>query len=150
MCSRIGMQNTSRSSQNVPAEWTGAPRLIQKWLARRCAVESTMNLAGGATFLVFGLILLAFTSFVTAGLVVITGFWINLVLERFGLAFSVFNPVWFSILFLTFLFLSILHAYRTRWGAENTARVELGNGISTLSTLGWEFLSAGPIMLILS
>src|ERR1700757_4771951 len=101
------MQNTSRSSERAPAAWTGAPRLMKKWLGRQCAMESMMNLASGLTLLILGVVALAFTSLLTAGVVVFLVFEINALLASFGFPFTLFRPALFVVLFLFFLVLSV-------------------------------------------
>ncbi len=144
------MQSEARHSQRTPAEWSGARALLEKWLARKCAVESLAQLTGGAVLLIFGLLALAFTSFVTAALVFIILVEANVLLAFFGLGVSLLRPLLFAILFVLFSGLSVLHAYRTRWGPDSVAKADLSMAFSTLTTLGWEFLSAGPIILILA
>jgi hypothetical protein len=63
------MQSQPHDSSRAPAEWLGATLLIQKWLARRCAVDSVADLAGGILFLVFGLVALVVTSCIMAAIV---------------------------------------------------------------------------------
>lgn len=144
------MPSVPRQSQNTPAEWTGAPRLMQKWLSRSCVSEMTINLAGGVLFLFFGLAALVFTSFIAAGLITLFLFEAGASLALFGLHVSLVRPAMFVILSLLFLGLSIIYAYKTRGETASTANVDLGTAFSSLTTLGWEFFSAGPILLLLS
>ncbi|HWF20442.1 MAG TPA: J domain-containing protein [Verrucomicrobiae bacterium] len=144
------MQSEPRNSQRVPAEWSGARSLIEKWLVRRCAAESVINLFGGAVFLVFGIAALIFTSCFTAGIVVVVLMEVNVLLFSIGIKITLFRPTLFIILFLFFTMLSVLHAYKTRWNEDSAARVDFGTALIGLRSLLWEFLSAGPILFILS
>jgi hypothetical protein len=144
------MHTEPRHSQRVPAQWTGASALIAKWLNRRCAVESVVHLAGGAVFLVAGLVALVLTSCVLAALVVVLLVEGGAVLSLLGLRVFLLRPVLFAILFLFFMGLSILHAYKTRWGTEAAAQLDFGTAFASTSSIAWEFLAAGPIMLIMS
>lgn len=144
------MPNVPHQPHHTPAEWTGAPRLMEKWLARNCVVEMTINFAGGAVFLLLGLAALVFTSFIAAGLIGVILFEASAALRLFGLTVSLVNPAMFVILFLLFLGLSIIYAYKTRWETESAAGVDLGTAFSSFTSLGWEFFSAGPILLVLS
>lgn len=109
-----------------------------------------MNLASAVTLLILGVVALAFTSVFTAGLMVLLIFEINALLASFGFQFTLFRPALFAVLFLFFLVLSVVHAYRTRWNSDSVVLFDMGSGFSTFLSLGWEFLSAGPILLILS
>ena len=144
------MPSVTRNSSRTPGAWSGAPGLIEKWLARRCAVEATVNFAGGAVFLIFGLIALVFTSCLTAGIVLFVLLGANGLLAGVGLSVSLFQPSLFGILFVFFLALTVLHAYRTRWGSDSAAKIDLETAFASFTSLGWEFLAAGPILLILA
>jgi DnaJ domain len=144
------MSSIPRQSHRTPAEWTGAPRLMEKWLARSCVVELTINFAGGAVFLLLGLAALVFTSFIAAGLIMVILFEAGAGLALFGLSVSLIRPAMFVILFLLFMGLSVIYAYKTRWERDSTAGVDLGAAFSSFTSLGWEFFSAGPILLVLS
>jgi len=144
------MQTEPRYSRRVPAEWSGGTALIARWLTRRCVVESVVHLGGSAVFLVIGLVALAFTSCVLAVLVLAILTEANALLSLVGLSLSLMRPVLFAILFLLFLGLSILHAYKTRWESESAAKIDFGTAFSTTSSMGWEFISAGPILLIMA
>ncbi|MDB6068647.1 MAG: DnaJ domain [Pedosphaera sp.] len=137
-------------SQRAATAWSGERMLVEKWLARRCAVESLAHLAGGVVFLIIGLVAFVITSCATAALVSFILIEGNALLSVFGLGLSLFRPVMFAILFLFFLALSIMHAYKTRWGTDSAMNLDVGTAFSTASSLGWEFLSAGPILLVLS
>ena len=140
------MQGASRQTDRTPAEWTGASRLLEKWLARHCNVESVANLAGGIILLLLGLAVLAVTSCLAAAVILLILFETNPILSTIGVPTFPVKPVMFAALFLVFLGLSTAHAYKTRWGTESAANVDLRNVFS----FGWEILSAGPIILILS
>ncbi len=144
------MPSVQRNSSRTPGAWSGAPGLIEKWLARRCAVEATINFAGGAVFLVIGLVALIFTSVATAGIALFVLVGANGLLACVGFSVSLFQPGLFAILFVFFLALTVLHAYRTRWGSESAAEVDLGTAFASFRSLGWEFMAAGPILLILA
>ena len=144
------MQSVPRQSQHTPAEWNGAPRLMEKWLARCCATELTDKPRGGIAFLLFGLVALVFTSFAAAGIILLIIVEVSGPLSLFGVSVFSAKPMVFLSLFLIFFGLSVAHAYKTRWGTESAANLNLGNAFSSLTTLGWEFFSAGPILLILS
>jgi hypothetical protein len=137
-------------SQRTPAEWSGAPRLVEKWLARLCVVESLLNLFGGAVFFVLGLVGLVFTSCLTAGITVIVLIVAHWLLAGMGISVALVQPGLFAGLFLLFLGLSMVHAYKTRWGTAAAADVDLGTALSSFRSLGWEFLSVGPILLVLA
>jgi DnaJ-domain-containing protein 1 len=144
------MQSDPRQSQRTPAEWTGAPGIMAKWLARRCAMELTANLVGGIAFLVFGLVALVFTSCLAAGIILLILVEANAPLSLIGISVFPVKSAVFIILFLIFLGLSMVHAYKTRWGTDSAANVDLGTALTTFTSLGWEFFSSGPILLILS
>jgi DnaJ-domain-containing protein 1 len=144
------MQGVPRQTQCTPAEWTGAARLLQKWLARHCAVESAANLAGGLMLLVLGLLVLAVTSCLAAAVILLILLQANPLLSIIGVPTFPIKPLMFAVLFLVFLGLSTAHAYKTRWGTESAANVDLRSFLSSYATLGWEIFSAGPIILILS
>ncbi len=123
---------------------------MEKWLARSCVVELTINLAGGAVFLLIGLAAFVITSSIAAGIILVILVETNGILAMFGLSVSLVRPAMFVILFLLFLGLSIIYAYKTRWETASAASVDLGAVFSSLTSLGWEFLSAGPILLVMS
>ncbi len=133
-------------SQRAPAEWTGAHALMQKWLTRRCAAESLLNLIGSAVFLAFGLVALLLTSGACAALVFFILLSVNAGLAFFGLAISVLRPDFFASLVLVFLALTIFHAYVTRKDADTPANFNLTLGLSFV----WEVISAGPVLLVMS
>ncbi len=144
------MQSAPRQSQQAPTEWTGAPRVMEKWLARCCATELTTNLVGGIALLVLGLVALAFTSCIAAGIILLIIVEVSGPMSLFGASVFSVKPLVFISLFLVFLSLSVVHAYKTRWGTESAANLNLGTAFSSLTSMGWEFFSAGPILLILS
>lgn len=144
------MQPDNIRSNHELAAWSGAHLFIGKWLSRRCMTESLLNLASGIVFFLFGLVALAFTSCLLAGIVGLIMLEGNALLSVFGVQFKMWRPVQFAILFLLFLALSVVHAYRTRWNSESAAKVDLNEGFSTVFSLGWEFMSAGPILLIMA
>jgi hypothetical protein len=146
---RRGQMQPEAFHSRPPAEWTGARALLEKWLARRCAVESVLNLAGGAFFLLIGLIALIFTSCVTAAIVFFVLIEATALLSAFGISISLLRPVLFALLFVFFLILTIIHAYRTRWGTAGAEELDVG-GFPIIGRLGWEFISCGPILLVLS
>jgi hypothetical protein len=137
-------------SQRTPAEWSGAPRLVEKWLARHCMVESFLNFAGGAVFFALGLVGLVFTSCLTAGITLFVLVAANWLLAGVGVSVTLVRPGLFAGLFLLFLGLSTVRAYRTRWGTDAAADVDLGSALSSFRSLGWEFLSVGPMLLVLA
>lgn len=140
----------SQPSQSTPTGWTGAPALMQQWLARRCTAEGFVNLVGGAVFLVLGLVVLGFTSFINVGIVYLILLGAKLFLGALGISLSLFRPGVFAALFLFFVALTIRHAYKTRWKTESAAQVDFGTAFYTFTSMSWEFLSAGPILLVLS
>src|SRR4051812_44059748 len=101
-------------SQRTPTEWSGARSLMQQWVARRKVVESLLNLVGSGFFLFFGLIALVFTACALAALVLFLLVEGNALLALSGLGITLLRPALFAALFLIFLALTILHAYRTR------------------------------------
>lgn len=123
---------------------------MTEWLARHSRMELTANFVGGVLFLIIGLAALVFTSFVAAGLILFILIYANAPLSLIGLSVFPVRPVVFISLFLLFLGLSIIYAYKTRWKTDCGTSVDLGTAFSSLTSLGWEFLSAGPILLILS
>ncbi len=123
---------------------------MQKWLARHCAIESVINFAGGAALLIFGLVALAFTSCLAAEIILLVLVAADGPLSLIGLHVSPVKLAVFASLFLLLLGLSVAHAYKTRWGTDSAANVNLRTAWSSFTSLGWEFFSAGPILLILS
>ena len=127
-------------------DWTGAFGLMQKWLARRSAAESLLNLAGGGFFLIIGMIAMVFTSVVTAGIAFVVLLEVNALLSAVGFGFSLLRPVLFGGLFLIFLGLTIFYAYLRRPDADGPTRWEPSLGFGLI----WEVISAGPSLLVLS
>ena len=123
---------------------------MERWLARCCAVEAFVNLVSGAIFSVVGLAVLAFTSCMMAGIVFLLLIEGNALLGAIGISISLFKPGMFAALFLLFLALTVAHALKTRWNTDSTAGVNMDEAFSTLTTLGLEFFSAGPIFLVLA
>jgi hypothetical protein len=144
------MPSESFHSQRFPAEWSGARALLEKWLARRCAAESLVNAIGGALFLVVGVIALALTSCITAGVLLFLIVAVNTLLFYLGFHIWLVRPTVFAVLFIFFLMLSIVHAYKTRWDSDSTAGMDFDSAFSSLRSMAWEFLSAGPILFVLS
>jgi len=145
------MQSLSRASQQrAVGAWSGASALIEKWLARRCMVESTVNLLGGTIFFVIGLITLAITSCLMAGICFLLMIEGSVILSAFGIPMQLSRSGLFAVLFALFLALTVFHAWRTRWESDSAAGVDLSEAFSTLTTLGLEFFAAGPIFLVLA
>lgn len=136
--------------QRATVEWSGERALIEKWLARHCAIESFGHLVGGVVFLIVGLVAFILTAFATAGLVFFILIQASAVMGVLGSRLSLMRPVLFASLFIFFLGLSILHAYRTRWGTDSSTRIDFSTAHSAARGMAWEFLSAGPILLVLS
>jgi hypothetical protein len=140
--------NPPQSSPYTPTEWTGTVGYMQKWLARRCAVDSLVNLAGSFFFLIIGLVALIVTSGATAAVVFIILIEASAILSALGAHIVLLRPLMFAILFFLFLALTIVHAYKTRAGADTPAKFDFDLSIGF--ALLWEFISAGPILLVLS
>jgi hypothetical protein len=113
-------------------------------------VESVMDFAGGALFFALGLVGLVFTSCLTAGLTIFVLLATNGLLAGMGVSLTLVRPGLFAGLFFLFLGLSMVHAYKTRWGTAAAAEVDLGSALSSFRSLSWEFLSVGPILLVLA
>src|SRR4051812_22301527 len=126
------MKPVPRSSQHAPAAWSGERVLVEKGLARRCAMESLVKLLGGGGFLIFGLVAFVFTSGATATLVFLILFEAGGLLSLFGLQVRLMQPVLIGSLFLFFVALTIRHAYKTRWGTESSANIDFGGSFSTV------------------
>jgi DnaJ-domain-containing protein 1 len=144
------MQTEPDHSQRSPAEWSGARLLVEKWLARRCGSESVMNFVGGVVFLVFGLAALVVTSSLMSAAVLFLLVGVNAIFIFCGFGVSLLRPVLFGILCTFFLLLSVVHAYKTRWDSDSAAKVDFETSTSTLKSMALEFMSAGPILFILS
>jgi hypothetical protein len=119
---------------------------MQKWLARRSAAESLLNLLGSAIFLAFGLVALVLTSVAGAALVFLVLISANAGLAFFGLAISVMRPDFFASLVVVFLALTIFHAYVTRADLDAPANFDLAIGFGLI----WEIISAGPVLLVMA
>jgi len=109
-----------------------------------------MNFVGGAVFFVFGLVALVLTSCVMAAMVLLILVGVNGAFAFFGFGVYLVRPLIFGILFAVFLLYSIAHAYKTRWGEEAAGKVDFETSFSSMKSLMLEFLSAGPILFILS
>ena len=129
------MQTVPHQSEQCPAEWYGASRLVAKWLTRSAAVESAMNLISGIAFLIFGLVGLIFTSGVAAGMSLIVLSVIGVLLAPFGVSLLMLRPLLFGCLFLLFVALSIVHAYKTLGG--RSLRRELTWGMRSQARPAW-------------
>ncbi|MDB6111449.1 MAG: DnaJ domain, partial [Pedosphaera sp.] len=86
----------------------------------------------------------------TAGITVIVLMAAHWLLAGMGISVALVQPGLFAGLFLLFLGLSTAHAYKTRWGTEAAADVDLGSALSSFRSLSWEFFSVGPILLVLA
>jgi DnaJ-domain-containing protein 1 len=144
------MQIEPRPSQPLPAEWTGARLVVEKWLARRCVVESLLQLVGGMWMLLAGLVALALTSGVAAFLIFFLVLEINGLFAAAGVGISLMRPVLFAGLFILFMALSVIYAWRTRRETSAAARVIFDSSFSSLTNLALEFFSAGPIFMVLA
>jgi hypothetical protein len=144
------MQTEQPYSQHGLAEWTGAHAAVEKWLGRSAVRDSMMQYVGGGIMSLFGLVAMVVTCMTIAFLSVFLLGFVTAFFDILGVNVKVFRPVLFGLLFLLFMTLSVLHAYKTRWGTESAAKVDLGAAFSSIDSLGWEVLSAGPIMLILA
>ncbi len=144
------MQSGQSYSQRGVAEWSGARAAIEKWLGRSCVRESMAQFIGGSLMSVLGAVAMVVTCCGIAFLSVFILIAISGFFNFFGLDVSALRPLLFCIVSGVLLALSIRHAYLTRWGTESAANVDLGAAFSSMESLGWEFLSAGPIMVILA
>ena len=122
--------------------------VIEKWLGRRCAIDSLMQLVGAAAMFVLGLVALALTSGMTAGIIFLIVFEINGLLAAAGIRFSFIGPLLFAGLCLFFMGLSVLYAWRTR-RETSVPDVSFDSSFSSLSNLAMEFISSGPIFMVL-
>src|SRR5579884_2516759 len=104
------MQSESSQSHRVPTEWSGARALLEKWLHRRCASEAGMNLFGAGLFLIVGMIALAFTSCIMAGITLMSLVGLAALGNAFGFHVSILQPLLFSMLFIFFVMLTVIHA----------------------------------------
>jgi hypothetical protein len=135
-------------SKNTPAEWTGAQALMQTWLGRRCTTQAFLNLIGGGFFLILGVLAMLVTSCAVAAVAFVVLIEANGLLALFGVTISLLRPVLFEFLFLIFLLLTIVHAIITRRDIDDPAMVDLN--LSGGFDFFWEFISAGPVLLVMS
>jgi hypothetical protein len=134
--------------QRAPAEWTGAALVMQKWLARQSSSEAMLNLGGGVLFFIFGFAALVLTSCIGAGVAVFIVFEAGLLASAFGISLAPAREVLFALFFLVFLGMTIRYAYVTRKGTDGPATIDLDLALGL--GLFLEFISAGPIMLVLA
>jgi DnaJ domain len=144
------MQIEPRPSRQLPAEWTGARLFIEKWLGRRCAVDSMLQFIGGAGMFVAGLVALVLTSVFIAAVVCFLVFEISALLAMFGFGFTLARPFLFGCLSLAIMALSIYYAWNTRCENPSAARFNFDTSVPGITTLALEFISAGPIFMVLA
>lgn len=144
------MQIEPRQSRQLPAEWTGARDFIEQWLRRRCVIDSLLQFVGGLGMVVAGLIALVFTSGFTAGILFFLVMEANALLSAGGFGGSAMRPVFFGILFLIMMALSVVYAWRTRRESSGAAQINFDSSWAAFGSLAMEFIAAGPIFMVLA
>lgn len=144
------MQIEPRHSQSLPAEWTGARLVVEKWLRQLCATEAIFQLGSGAVMLLAGVVVLVLTSCFAAMVFFMVLFRTGRLFGASSLEMSGTQEICFTVLFLLFMSFSIFHAWRTRWKEEAATRIQFGSSFTNATDLILEIISAGPIFIVLA
>lgn len=144
------MQIEPRASRQLPAEWTGARNFIEQWLRRRCVIDSLLQFVGGLGMVVAGIIALALTSGLTAGVIFFLAMEANALLGAAGADVSIMRPGFFGVVFLIVMALSVVYAWKTRRESSGAAQINFDSSWAALGSLAMEFIAAGPIFMVLA